>query len=44
MFREKKVLKQYLAITKFVPQENSGEINIPLFRRQINNITKVDTL
>lgn len=41
MFSERKVLKQYVAITKFIPKEVSGEIDIPLYRRQINQITKV---
>lgn len=40
MFREKTISKQYLAITKFIPQEKSGEIDIPLYRRQIKDITK----
>lgn len=41
MFKEKKALKQYLAVTKFIPEMTSGEIDIPLYRREVNNITKV---
>ncbi len=41
MFDEKKVIKQYLAITKFVPSLKTGEIDIPLIRREVKGITKV---
>lgn len=41
MFLERKVLKQYIAITKGIPKEINGEIDIPLYRRKINKITKV---
>ena len=41
MFSERKILKQYLAITKYVPKETEGEIDIPLFRRKVNGIEKV---
>ena len=44
MFRKKTILKQYLTITKFVPEVKTGEIDIPLYRRQIKNITKVRNL
>jgi 23S rRNA-/tRNA-specific pseudouridylate synthase len=40
MFREKKIIKQYLAVTKFIPELSSGEIDIPLYRREVKNVTK----
>lgn len=36
------MIKQYLAITKNVPKENTGEIDIPLIRRTVNRIEKVN--
>lgn len=41
-FDEKKILKQYLVITKYVPKILTGEIDIPLIRREVNGITKVN--
>ena len=41
MFDEKKILKQYLAITKNIPRPAIGEIDIPLIRREVNDYTKV---
>jgi 23S rRNA-/tRNA-specific pseudouridylate synthase len=41
MFNERKIFKQYLAITKNRPKHNDGEINIPLIRRSIGGIVKV---
>jgi hypothetical protein len=42
MFNERKIIKQYLAITKFKPEINEGEINIPLIEREVDGITKVN--
>ena len=41
-YDQSKVVKQYLAITKNVPESNEGEINIPLIRRSINGKYKVN--
>ena len=41
LFLERKIIKQYLAITKLRPKDNEGEINIPLIEREVNQITKV---
>jgi 23S rRNA-/tRNA-specific pseudouridylate synthase len=41
-FLQRKVLKQYLAITKNVPKPNVGEINIPLLERSVKGINKVN--
>lgn len=40
-YNEKKIVKQYLAITKDIPKPSEGEINIPLIRRSINGKYKV---
>ena len=42
LFLERKIIKQYLAITKLRPKDNEGEINIPLIEREVNQITKVN--
>lgn len=41
MFNERKIIKQYLAITKFKPEIDEGEINIPLIEREVDGITKI---
>jgi 23S rRNA-/tRNA-specific pseudouridylate synthase len=35
------LLKQYLAITKNIPNTDDGVIDIPLIRREVNKIVKV---
>lgn len=40
-FEERKVIKQYLAITKGVPKLEDGVIDIPLIRREVKGKTKV---
>ncbi|CAF0869260.1 unnamed protein product [Brachionus calyciflorus] len=39
-FDSKKIIKQYVAITKHVPKDSIGEINIPLIRRSVNGVTR----
>jgi 23S rRNA-/tRNA-specific pseudouridylate synthase len=41
LFNQRKLFKQYLAITKNIPNTNDGIIDIPLIRREINGIVKV---
>jgi 23S rRNA-/tRNA-specific pseudouridylate synthase len=41
-YNENKIIKQYLAITKNIPEKSSGEIDIPLIRRSVNGITRVN--
>lgn len=41
-YDQNNVVKQYLAITKNVPESKEGEINIPLIRRSINGKYKVN--
>jgi 23S rRNA-/tRNA-specific pseudouridylate synthase len=41
MLEERKIIKQYLAITKNVPSLEEGEIDIPLIRRSVNEIERV---
>jgi 23S rRNA-/tRNA-specific pseudouridylate synthase len=40
LFSERRVIKQYLAITRNIPKIKEGEINIPLIRRKVNDIEK----
>ncbi len=44
MFKEHKILKQYLAITKNAPENNDGIIDIPLIRREVNGVYKVSLI
>lgn len=39
-FNKHKVIKQYLAITKNIPAQKEGEINIPLIQRIVNDKNK----
>ena len=41
LFNERKVIKQYLAITKSKPSLKEGEIDIPLIEREVNKISKI---
>jgi 23S rRNA-/tRNA-specific pseudouridylate synthase len=41
MYNEHKIIKQYLAITKHVPEKPVGEINIPLIRREVKGVIRV---
>jgi hypothetical protein len=43
-FETKRIMKQYIAITKGVPKLSDGEINIPLLRREVNGIFKVNLI
>ena len=44
MFDERKIIKQYVTITKNIPKDSTGEINIPLIQREVNGIYKVSYL
>jgi len=41
-FETKRLMKQYVAITKGVPKQPDGEINIPLLRRKVDGNYKVN--
>ncbi len=44
LFHQRKLFKQYLAITKNIPDTTDGIIDIPLLRREINGNVKVSLI
>ena len=44
LFHQRKLFKQYLAITKNIPNMTDGIIDIPLLRREINGNIKVSLI